>query len=335
MLQFIPSNLEDKIQLNTSLKPKLYTKRKMKQYLYTIKFTYSEEALCKLEMKCLFNKIPQNNYFFSYHYINPHRSPFIKQCISIIFLGSTIEEIVSQILSNNLCYEKFKVYCFNIDKEAINFNDRRRIESLIGFNIKGQADIHNPQILLGITKVNGKWIFGELEVNKSSWMEHNKKPYYYSNALGVKTARAIVNIATANHLEYSVIDPCCGIGTVLIEALSLKINIKGYEINPSIAENAKRNLEFFGYEDIVTTGDMHNIKDNFDAAIIDLPYGLFSITTLKEQLDILKTARKIAKKLVLVTMENMDNFLIVCGFTIVDRCVISKGKFNRYITVCR
>jgi len=66
-----------------------------------------------------------------------------------------------------------------------------------------------------------------------------------------------------------------------------------------------------------------------------MPYGLFSLTTLKEQIDILKTARKTAKKLVLVSMENMDKFLIVCGFTIVDKCIVSKGKFNRYITVCR
>ena len=315
-------------------KPKLYKKIEPQRYFYTIKFTTSEKNLCTLEMKQLFNKTLIGNSFFSYHYINPHRSPFIKQCISIIYTGETIENIVKQILNNNLSYEKFKVYCFNIDDEGASFNERRKIENLIGFNINGKADIHTPELLLGITKVGKTWIFGELQQNKSSWKAHNKKPYYYSNALGVNVARAVVNIAVANNLNAKVVDPCCGIGTVVIEALSLGIDIKGFELNPLIGENAKRNLEFFGFRDVITIGDMHNITEEFDVSIVDLPYGLFSLITRKEQIDIIRTSRRISKKLVLISMEKMDNYVLLCGFKLLDSCKISKGKFSRYITLC-
>lgn len=329
-----PANLKI-TKIKKKYKLHLFTKHTLKKYFYTIKFTKDEKELCKLEMKCLFNKTPNKNHFFSYHYINPHRSPFMKQCLSIIYTGKSIDDIINQILSNNLSYEDFKVNCFNVEDKDITYEERRKIEYKVGYDINGNANIHNPKILLGITKINDKWIFGELEINKSSWLEHNKKPYYYSNALGVKTSRAIVNIAVANNLNAKVIDPCCGIGTVLIEALSLAIDIKGYEINDFIAENAARNLKFFGFNNVVTCKDMHSIEDKYDIAIIDLPYGLFSLTTLEEQLSIIKTARKITDKMVVIAMENMNKYYISCGFQIIDSCHISKGKFKRYLTICK
>jgi len=48
----------------------------------------------------------------------------------------------------------------------------------------------------------------------------------------------------------------------------------------------------------------------------------------------LKTARRIANKMVLVAFVNMDEELRLAGFTIVDQCQVNKRKFKRYITVC-
>ena len=79
---------------------------------------------------------------------------------------------------------------------------------------------------------------------------------------------------------------------------------------------------------------MNTITDKFDAAIIDLPYGLFSSTTLKEQVDIINSARRISNRLVILTFEDMDKHLLSSGFNIVDRCDVSKGKFKRFVTIC-
>ena len=166
------------------------------------------------------------------------------------------------------------------------------------------------------------------------WLSHNKKPFSYSNALKVNVSRAVVNIAIGNNLNYKVIDPCCGIGTVLIEALSMGIDIIGYEINPSIGYNAIRNLNYFGYENIITIGDMTSIEDIYDIAIIDLPYGIFTQITAQEQLDIILSGRRIAKKLILITFEDMETQIKACGFNIEDRCTISKGNFIRHISIC-
>lgn len=305
-----------------------------KEYLYIINYPSFEEELCRMEMKHIFGIIPKRKYFFSNNYIAPSRSPFIKQCLSVIYSGDSVEEIVRKIKENNLSYENFKVCYIKIGQEDVNYAEQLAILRDIGFVINGFADIHNPEVLLGISKVEDKWIFGVYEKNDYLWHAHDKKPYSYSNGLGLRMAKAIVNIAVGNELNRTVIDPCCGVGTVVIEGLDLGVEIKGYEINPSIGQNAKENLGFFGYKDVITIGDMHSIKDSYDVAIVDIPYGLFSPTTVEEQRNIIETSRRIAKKMIIITFEDMDNHINAAGFHILDKCSVSKGSFRRYIIVC-
>ena len=48
----------------------------------------------------------------------------------------------------------------------------------------------------------------------------------------------------------------------------------------------------------------------------------------------LESARRFAKKVVVVTVEPIDEILIKAGFTIVDRAVAKKGLFTREVIVC-
>jgi tRNA G10 N-methylase Trm11 len=211
-------------------------------------------------MECLFNQISIEKYIFSDICINPSRSPFIKDRISIIYEEDSLEEIVQKITKDKLSYDDFKVCYIKVENTDVSYEERLASISKIGFVITGQPSIHNPKILIGVSKVNGRWIMGEYKRNDFEWHIHDKKPYSYSNSLGLRVARALVNIAVKNNLDCKLIDPCCGVGTVVIEALSMGIEVKGCEINKHIAENAKKNLEFFGYENVVTCGDMHTIE---------------------------------------------------------------------------
>lgn len=316
------------VNINTPEKTEL-------SYFYIINSTAAEEDLCKLEMKCLFNMIPKSKYFFTNHYILPSRSVFIKQCISIIYTCDSLNDLVKKIQDKKIAYEDFKVRYINLEENSKAYEERRKIEYVIGFNIIGEADVHNPKVILGIVNIDDKWIFGVLEDNKNTWNKHNHKLYSYSNALNVRVARTLVNIATGNDDNLRIVDPCCGIGTVVIEALSMGFNIKGYEINPFIADNAKRNLEFFGYEDVIINGNMHEVEEKFDVAIVDLPYGVFTPVTLKEQLDIIKSTRNLAHKAVLITFENMEHYFKEANFNVIESCIIAKGTFKRYITICK
>lgn len=305
-----------------------------KKYLYTTNYSIDEESLCKMEIKCLFNKLLDEKHIFSDIYVDPSRSPFIKKCISIMYTGETMKQIIDQIVKDELTSINYKVVYINATGETIGFHEGRKIEFEIGFNILGEAELKNPEIIFGITKVANKWVFGECESNTNDWVFHNKKPFSYSNALKVTVCRALVNIAVGNNLNCSVIDPCCGIGTVLIEAISMRIKIKGYEINPLIGKNAKTNLRYFGYEDVITICDINDTQDKFNVAIVDLPYGIFTQITTVEQLAIMKSTRRIADRMVIITFEDMAQQITSSGFHIDDRCTVSKGTFKRHIFIC-
>ncbi|MEG0295629.1 MAG: SAM-dependent methyltransferase [Clostridium sp.] len=306
-----------------------------KEYLYEINYPVFEESLAKMEMKYLFGKESEEKYFFTGTYVNPSRSPFIKQCISVIYSEDTLEAIVENVKADKLAYDDFKVCYIKIEGGDLDYSERLRSVREIGLVITGEAEMHNPKVTLGVAKYEGRWIFGIFERNDYEWHLHDKKPFSYSNAFSLRVARAVLNLAIGNNLESKIVDPCCGIGTVIIEALSQDLNIKGFEINKQIAANAKRNLEFFGLDNVITTGTMHDIEEHFDVAIVDLPYGVFTPTTIEEQTGIMKTARRIADKLVIVTFEDMDNHIEDAGFEILDRCYVCKGKFKRYISICK
>ena len=304
-------------------------------FLYFINYQDNERELCKMEMRCLFNREINEKYFFSDIDINASKSPFIKSNIKIIYSDESLDRMVRKIKEDNLSYDDFKVSYVKSEQGDVQYEDRLEATRKIGFVVNGYPDMHKPRNPLAVTKINGLWIFGEYERNDFKWQKHNDKPYSYSNALGLRMARALVNIAMKDNEEGTLIDPCCGVGTVVIEALDLGIKVKGCEISKQIAYNARENVEFLGYlRDTIVCYDMHKIKDKYDSAIIDIPYGLFSPVTLEEQKAIIHTARNICEKMVIVTFEDMEKFIVEAGFSGIDKCVVPKGNFKRHILVC-
>ena len=304
-------------------------------FLYFINYQDNERELCKMEMRCLFNREINEKYFFSDIDISVSRSPFIKSKIKIIYSDESLDRIVIKIKEDSLSYDDFKVSYVKSEQGDVQYEERLEATRKIGFVVNGYPDMHKPRNPLAVTKINGLWIFGEYEKNDFKWQKHNDKPYSYSNALGLRMARALVNIAMKDNEEGTLIDPCCGVGTVVIEALDLGIKVKGCEISKQIAYNARENVEFLGYlRDTIVCYDMHKIKDKYDSAIIDIPYGLFSPVTLEEQKAIIHTARNICEKMVIVTFEDMEKFIVEAGFSVIDKCVVPKGNFKRHILVC-
>lgn len=306
-----------------------------KKNFYFINCSEMEKELCNMEMRSIFGTGPQGKIIFSEKDFNPSRSPFIKLQIKTIYVEDSLEKIIENISQDKLSYDDFKVNYVKSEDGDVSYKERLEAVKKIGFVVNGFPDIHKPSIELAVTKVKDKWIFGELYKNDFKWQEHNNKPHSYSNALTLRMSRALINIATNDNRELRLVDPCCGIGTVIIEALDLGFDIKGYELSKSIACNARNNIEYFGYNrGIITSGNMHNIEEVFDVAIVDIPYGLFSPITLEEQIKIIEKSRKIAKRLIIITFEDMDNLLVNAGFKIIDKCYMIKGNVKREISIC-
>jgi tRNA G10 N-methylase Trm11 len=173
-----------------------------------------------------------------------------------------------------------------------------------------------------------------LQKSEAVWLRHNDKPQHYSTALSTRVARAVANIAVPNPLGIRAIDPCCGIGTVLIEALSMEMDMVGNDLNPLAVKGARINLAYFGLPNKVSLGDIRTIQGKYDVLILDLPYNLCSVLPSEEQLEMLMAARRLAARAVVVSTEIIDSALEQAGFVIQDRCVVKKGSFTRQVMVC-
>ncbi|WP_102707064.1 TRM11 family SAM-dependent methyltransferase [Terribacillus saccharophilus] len=310
------------------------------EYLYVYTMGLEERSLCRLEQRMLFGQ-ETDNLIKSTRMVEPSRSPFIKGRLSILYYGDSIEEIVKQVSQIELDNKTFKVVYIKINdlpsNQKIEFGDQRAIEKEVGWNIIGEAEMRNPDVLFGIIPFQGRWYFGSYLDSESVWLHHAKKPQEYSTALSTRLARAVVNIAAPDPAGVSIIDPCCGIGTVLVEALSMGIAINGADRNPLAVKGARENIAHFNYHGEVVVQDIAEQEGHYDIAIVDMPYNLYSSATVEEQYTIIKHARRIADRVVILTIEDMDEMILKAGFTIVDRCVANKGLkalFSRQVIVC-
>ncbi|RLQ91438.1 RNA methyltransferase [Planomicrobium sp. Y74] len=308
------------------------------EFIYTYAYHGDERELCHLEMRAFFGKDTEDKIIKSTFGIDPSRSPFIKERLEVLFEASGLAGILEQAADVDMETATFKVIFPKINDLAladkVEYMEKRDIERQIGAVITGRADVHSPDITFGLIPFHGRWYFGKYKLSESVWFRHQKKPREYSTALSTKVARAVANIAVPNPVGVKAIDPCCGIGTVLVEALSMGIDIDGRDINPLVVDGSRENIAYFGLTGTVELGPIADITQQYDVAIIDMPYNLYTHATPEEQQGILKDAHPFAEKLLVVTIEPIDHMIQDAGFKIIDRCIAKKSLFLREILVC-
>ncbi|WP_394120108.1 TRM11 family SAM-dependent methyltransferase [Planococcus donghaensis] len=308
-------------------------------YIYTYAYTNDEKALCQLEMRSFFGKDTDEKIVKSGVAVEPSRSPFIKERIELFFEGETLQEIIEQSAGVDMGEATFKVIFLKInglsEQDQVDFSGKRDVERQIGSAITGEADVHHPDVTFGLIPFEGRWYLGRYLQSEPVWFQHMKKPREYSTALSTRVARAVANIAVPEPEGVKAIDPCCGIGTVLVEALSMGIDIVGRDINPLVVEGSRENIAHFGLTGDVNLGPIAEVEESYDVAIIDMPYNLYTHATSADQLAILKDAYPFTEKLLVVTIETMDHMVEEAGFVVTDRCIAKKGLFLREILVCQ
>ena len=307
----------------------------MSKFLYIFNYEPREESLCQMEFQQIFQEPMTSKYYFSDQDFQYQRSVYIRGKLEMISQSSSFDEVIEDIKRKELCYYDFKVIYLKNDITHVPYQESIERCKDAALPIQGSVDLHHPQTIFAITKIEHMWYFG-IYHEKRTWFQRTEKPYNYSHSLNIRDARTLVNIAVGNDENIRLVDPCCGIGTVVLEALSMGLYVKGYDINEEVAYQASLNLEHFGYDpNIIETKDMHDIHQTFDVAIMDIPYGVYSPFTHQQQISLLKQAKKIAKKLLLVSHIDMNEDLIQLNYSIIDQCTIKKANFIRYITLCK
>lgn len=306
-------------------------------YIYFFSYASYESELCKLESKYLFRQEDQNKLLFSNIKVEPSSSAFINKRMDIILSSADYSNLIDDIKQKDISAEGFKVEYLVIDGDATGY--ARRLEKLkdIGLSIEGTPDYYQPIITYALCYYQGIWFFGRIVRNYFTWHKHKQKPFSYSNSINIHIAKALVNIAARADKEKKLLDACCGVGSIMLEACFAGINIEGCDINWKVCRQARENLSHFNYTPTVYRSDIKDISNRYDAAIIDLPYNLFSHSDEDNAGHIITSTAKITDRLVIVSTSDIAHLIHNTGFTITDHCSVGKsGKvnFTRQIWVC-
>ncbi|MEN1989923.1 RsmD family RNA methyltransferase [Paenibacillus sp. ES5-4] len=310
-------------------------------YLYTFACHENEREICALELETmLLSGVEMDDsarsYVRSAIRSAPGRSPFIRGRLDIIAEKRTVSELQPIAAAIRLAEgETFKVVCLKEGDDMPDFEQARLLEREIGMCIRGTARMKHPKMTFGLIQAGGKWLFGRWTEADRDWYDHRHKPQNYSTGLPVHLARALVNIALPETENRRLLDPCCGMGTVMIEALSMGIETEGNDLNPLAVQGARVNLSHYGYDsELVALGDMNDLQGRYDAAILDMPYNLCSVLPDEEQRMMLTSLRRLSGRAVIVSTERVEHRLEQAGWRVLQHRTVRKGTFIRHVWLC-
>ena len=306
-----------------------------KKYIYTFNYENREGDLCQLEARYIFDTEVKNKLLFTDIKIDPSISAFIRKRLEIISFSDDYEELLRKIKKENITVEGFKVEYLVFEGDTTEYANRLQKLRDIGYSIEGMHEYYTPTTTYGLCLCDGIWYFGELVKNNFDW--DKQKPHSFSNSIGINSAKALVNMASKANPKTTLLDACCGMGTIMLEACFAGFTIEGCDINEKAASNTQANLAHFNYTANVYHSDIKDLNHRYDTAIIDLPYNLFTSATDSDIEHIIEATAEITDRLVIVSTSNITNLISHIGFSIVDYCSVSKrGKttFARKIWVC-
>ncbi|MBN2777561.1 MAG: methyltransferase [Bacteroidales bacterium] len=307
------------------------------QYIYTFKYNQHYRQLCKLETRQIFGAEVNNNLLFSGLKIDPSISPFIRERFEIISSSSDYKLLLINIEKENIQSEGFKAEYLILDGDETGYKERLNKLRDIGYRIEGIPDYNDPIIIYSICKFDNIWYFGILKKHNIGWHNHKQKPHSFSNSLGMVIAKALVSIASKGDESKLLLDACCGVGTVMLEACFSGFNIDGCDINWRAVKHTRENLAHYGYSAIVYRSDIKDLDKKYDAVIIDLPYNIYTYSDDKISQNIIDSSANKSKRIIIVSVSDIQIMIQNAGLKTIDFCKVAKrGKsnFERMVWIC-
>ena len=307
------------------------------KYIYSFRYDHTESNLSKLESWYLFNKQESHKQLFSNIEIDPSKSAFIKSRLDITTSSDNYEDLIDQIKKKEIMTDGFKVEYLILEGDETRNKERLGKLKDVGYSINTFPDYYNPTITYGLCSFENIWYFGILNKNNFIWQKHKQKPFSYSNSIKQNIAKALVNIAASTKRNPKLLDACCGVGTIMLEACFTGYSIEGCDISWKTCNNARANLAHYDYAAEVHHADIKDLDKQDDAAIIDLPYNIYSPASDMDISNIIKATTEITNRLVIVSTAEIGDAIENAGLTVLDYCDVSKrGKanFTRKVWVC-
>ena len=300
-------------------------------YLYLTARSGHERRLIEAECVAIAGSIPdERGIALAEVEADVSKAAYVKACIKVIICSSDLSDMYHQLERINLSSEQFRVSVLRIPRSLP--VDSRQVMHQVGARIAGKPDLSSPRtVFLVVATEDGIWLGEVLSEPTSSWNEHSQKAHSYSSSLPTRFSRAMVNLVAVPGDR--IIDPCCGSGTILIEAASIDVKAVGCDINTKMATASVENLRHFGLSSLVMIADARNIKGDFDAVVTDLPYGRNCPSDDQLCREILQNLRQLAPKAAIVACTDMSASLLQIGYGVEQVIAVPKASLTRYVHI--
>jgi predicted RNA methylase len=260
------------------------------------------------------------------------RAAYVAACSELIASGASPAALEAQLAGQGLRYERFRVTLVTVPPRP-EVDGRAAIEQAVR-HIDGTVDLAAPRVELLLVGRAGEWHLGRvLSRSAKAFREHEHKPWGFSSSLPARIARCMVNLVAAP--AETIIDPCCGAGTILLEAWSMGVRAAGSDVNPKLVAKTRANLHHFGYPAWVWVADAAAAAARADAVVTDLPYGRQSRREEGVYEQLLASFPVVAPRLCVVTAAPVEDLLQGAGYAIRRVACTRRGAFERRVYVAQ
>lgn len=260
--------------------------------------------------------------------VNVSHAAYLRYCVDIEARGRDLDELVADCRATGMAYEGFRIEVLAPPPRP-QFSDSE-VTLAVANAIAGRPRLVNPLVTLAVVITDCGWYCGRmLSVGHNRWRRGMHRPHHFSSALPQRMSRALAN--TAASPGETLLDPCCGIGTVLMEALDAGIVAFGIDQNGPMLKLVAENLEYLGLPRRLVRADARQLTGHFDGAVLDLPYGRNLAGNLGLWRELIAPLPHLATRSVIVAPRPLDELLEESGFRLVKSARVPKGALVRHI----
>lgn len=260
------------------------------------------------------------------------RAAYIQQGLRTIARAASFEELVAIIAVTDFDADGFRIDIHDPDRRA----DRPTAEMsmMVANGIPFSPNLKRPRSRFVVAMGTDVVTFGAVVAETDQgYRVHDDKPWTTSSSLDSRFARALVNLVPDAR---SIVDPCCGAGSIVLEAASLGMEAHGADWKPAMVGMTTKNLEHFGYEPMVVKADSQSVVRHADAVVTDLPYGQALHRDESVIRGILGRSIEAAPRVVCVAHADITTWLTDSGYVDVDVVAVTKRRgFTRWVHSAR
>jgi len=257
------------------------------------------------------------------------QSAYLRTGLQLLAHGPTLDDLLTAVSQADFQADGFRVDFLSLSVKN-RLRPRRSIVALADV-IPCYPNLANPQHRFLLIERQQDLFFGEvLSECQYSFQQHAAKPYRTSTSLSSQLARALVNLVIPQ--AGSLVDPCCGTGSILLEAHLLGLQTYGADQNRRTAWMARQNLAHFGYDVVVDHVAIQDCQRKADALVTDLPYGRLLKADEDAIRSILEHGVKLAPLAVYVAGRNITDWLAAVGYEQIEVFTVNKhDRVVRYV----